>query len=92
MVRAVSEAKVMHRWHTLLVITLVWAGLSVFAGCSGGQRHPTWHSSPTGIERPAQPVEEEEDFSDKAGDLGVVLLVVGVTVAGVLVPLLLLGL
>jgi len=81
----------MHGWRTLLVVTLVWVGLSVFAGCSGGQ-HPTSYSSPTGIERPAQPVEEEEGFSDKAGEVGVVLLVVGATVAGVLVPLLLLGL
>ncbi len=77
------------KWHSLVVIALLWFGVAMFAGCSGSQ-HPTSYSSPTGIERPARPIEEEESIGDKAGHVGVVLLVVGSVLAGVLVPLLLL--
>jgi hypothetical protein len=41
------------------------------------------------IERPARPLSEEESFFDDVGKVAVVLLIVGITVAGVLVPLLL---
>jgi len=41
------------------------------------------------IERPARSVSEEESMFEKAGKVAVVLLIVGVTIAGILVPLLL---
>lgn len=41
------------------------------------------------IERPAQSVSEEESMFEKAGKVAVVLLIVGVTIAGILVPILL---
>jgi len=41
------------------------------------------------MERPARPLEEEETVSDKIGEVGVVLLVVGTVAAGIAIPLLL---
>jgi hypothetical protein len=43
------------------------------------------------IERPARPIEDESTFTDRIGQVGVVLLIVGVTLAGILVPILLLS-
>jgi hypothetical protein len=41
------------------------------------------------IERPARSVSEEEGLLTTAGKVAVVLLIVGVTIAGILVPILL---
>jgi len=41
------------------------------------------------IERPARPIGDETSFSDRMGQIGVVILVVGIAIAGILVPILL---
>lgn len=44
-----------------------------------------------GIERPARALSEEDSFSDQLGKIGVVILVVGITLAGIIVPIILLN-
>ncbi len=41
------------------------------------------------IERPARSIDEESSFTDRIGQVVVVIVIVGVTIAGILVPLLL---
>ena len=41
------------------------------------------------IERPARGIDDEESVFEKAGKVAVILLIVGVTIAGILVPILL---
>ena len=87
MLRAMFEIRATRRWRIALVAALLWVGLSMVPGCSG-ERQPTSYSSPTGIERPALPMDEEETAADKAGEVGVVLLVVGGALALLVAPLL----
>ena len=54
------------------------------------QRPPSAVEDEAGIERPAQPLSEEETLADRIGQVGVVILIVVVTVGGILVPILLL--
>lgn len=42
------------------------------------------------IERPARGLEEETSLADRIGQVGVVILVVGITLAGIMLPILLL--
>jgi hypothetical protein len=67
----------------LLAVTVV--------GCASQRRQETSIEEPATIERPARPLGEEEGLADRIGEVGVVLLVVGVTVGAIAVPLLLLG-
>ena len=73
----------------LVCVGVALAGvLCTGAGCASRQR--TAVEEPTSIERPAVALEEEEGIADKIGQVGVVLLVVGVTIGLILLPILLL--
>jgi hypothetical protein len=41
------------------------------------------------IERPARAIDEEASFTDRVGQVVVVIVIVGVTIAGILLPILL---
>ena len=58
-------------------------------GCATHQPQGSSIEEPS-IERPAVPLGEEESFWDHAGEVGIVLLVIGIAVGGILVPILLL--
>ncbi len=80
----------MQSWQMACALAVLSALLAVGAGCASQQRQTTSVEEPVGIERPARSLGEEETLSDRIGEVGVVLLVVGVTLGLILVPLLLL--
>lgn len=80
----------MHSCRITLVLLTLSAMLTLASGCAARSSESTSMEEPAGIERPAQPLEEEEGLADRIGEVGIVLLVVVVTVGGILVPLLLL--
>jgi hypothetical protein len=60
-------------------------------GCAARQHEPVpAEEEETSIERPAVPLSEETSWTDRIGEVGVVLLVVGVAVGLILLPILLL--
>lgn len=65
-------------------------GLFLGSGCAARQSQPATSAVAPSIERPARPLGEEETLADQIGQVGVVLLVIGVTVGGILLPVLLL--
>lgn len=77
-------------WQSILRLVVLCIMLSGTVGCAARQPHPASVEESAGIERPAHPLEEEETFWDRAGEVGIVLLIVGITVAGILLPILLL--
>jgi hypothetical protein len=79
----------MRSWQTAIVLVLLSGVLLVAPGCASEQHTSGRGGSIEGIERPARPLGEEESLSDKIGQVGVVLLVVGTVAAGIVVPLLL---
>jgi len=74
---------------TTLVLLTLSALLMLVTGCASRQAETTSVEEPAGIERPAEPLEEETTLSDQIGEVGIVLLVVAVTIGGILIPLLL---
>jgi len=59
-------------------------------GCASEQHNDDYYDeSSTNIERPARSIEDEETLSDKVGEVGVVLLVIGGVAAGIVLPFLL---
>jgi hypothetical protein len=85
------------RWATpdasarLTVLLLALAGvLFLGGGCASRQREPAQIDDDTSIERPAVPLSEETSLTDRIGEVGVVILVVGITLGLILIPLLLL--
>lgn len=74
----------------LAVLLLALSGvLFLGGGCASRQREPAQIEDDTSIERPAVPLGEEEGLTDRIGQVGVVLLVVGVTIGLILIPILL---
>jgi len=59
-------------------------------GCATRQHEPLSAEEETSIERPAVPLSEEAGLTDRIGEVGVVLLVVGVAIGLILLPILLL--
>jgi hypothetical protein len=63
-------------------------------GCSGQplmtQEERQANEERQSIERPARGINEETSIMNHIGQVGVVLLVVGITLAGILIPVLLL--
>jgi hypothetical protein len=70
------------------VVLLVLSGcLLAVPGCASEQHAPSRTQTVDEFERPAVPLEEEETLSDKIGQVGVVLLVVGAVVVPVVLLL-----
>jgi hypothetical protein len=76
------------RWAVLLLA--LTGTLFVGAGCATRQHETVPPEEETSIERPAVPLSEEESLTDRIGEVGVVLLVVGVAIGLILIPILLL--
>ena len=66
------------------------AVLFLGAGCAARQHESVSSEEETSIERPAVPLTEEEGVADRIGQVGIVLLVVGVAIGLILLPILLL--
>jgi hypothetical protein len=81
----------MQAWQVAITRMALCTVLSLAAGCAGRQPETPWIEEPVGIERPAVPLGEEESLADRIGEVGVVLLVVGVTIGGIIVSLLAFG-
>ena len=77
-------------WQSVLRLVVLCILLSGAVGCAARQPYPASIDESTSIERPARPLEEEETFWDRAGEVGIVILIVAITVGGILVPILLL--
>ncbi len=80
----------MHGWQMTFGLAALCAVLFLGVGCAAHHRQPSAVEDDAGIERPAQPLGEEEGLADRIGQIGIVLLLVVVTVGGILVPILLL--
>ncbi len=80
----------MQPWQMTCALVALAAILVVEIGCASRRAQPTSIEEPASIERPAQPLGEEETLTDRIGEVGVVLLVVAVTVGLIAIPLLLL--
>jgi len=79
----------MSRVLRLVVLSIVlYSGVSLTGGCAARREQPEMIETTT-IERPAEPLEDEESFADRVGEVGIVILVVAIAVGGILVPLLL---
>jgi hypothetical protein len=83
------------RWVTPAIrLAILLLGLSgvlfVNGGCASRQHEPVDVEEETSIERPAVPLSEEQGLADRIGEVGVVLLVVGITIALIVIPFLLL--
>lgn len=81
----------------MLVVAFVGA-LSLTSGVVGCSTRPSMtqqerqaHDERQSIERPARDVNEESSLMDHLGQAGVVILVISITVAGILLPVLLLA-
>jgi len=69
------------------VVVALLGALSVFGSCATHQRHS---AIPDDDSFEAQPLGDDDSLADKAGELGVVGLVVVVIVGGILLPIFLL--
>jgi hypothetical protein len=73
------------------VLVLALTGtLGLGAGCASRQHETAPVEEETNIERPAVPLSEEEGLTDRIGQIGIVLLVVGVAIGLIIIPILLL--
>ena len=68
--------------------TALLGAVLVLGGCAAHQPQPTTPED-SDIEE-AQPLADDDSVADKAGEVGVVGLVVGVIVGGILLPIFLL--
>jgi hypothetical protein len=76
--------------HLAVLLLALSGGLFLGAGCASRQHQPAEVvEDDGGIERPAVPLSEEEGLTDRIGEVGVVILVVGITIGLILIPLLL---
>jgi len=76
--------------HLLVLLFALSGVLFLGAGCASRQHQPAPVEDDSGIERPAVPLGEEEGLADRIGEVGVVILVVGITIGLILIPILLL--
>jgi hypothetical protein len=81
-----------------LVTLAILGAVSLEVGLAGCSTQPSMtrqerqaQQERESIERPAQPLSEESSIVDKVGQVGVVILIVGITLAGILLPILLLS-
>jgi hypothetical protein len=78
----------MRALRVMVVCVMLCGSAPLVTGCAARQEE--WHTTeePASIERPASPLEEEKSLADRAGEVMVVILVVGITVGLILVPIL----
>lgn len=81
----------MRGWQWAWMVVLLWGVLAFAPGCASRQPEPKPFRTPVSIERPAKSLEDETTTVDRAGEIAVVLLVVAVTIAGIVVPIILLN-
>jgi hypothetical protein len=81
----------MWSWQMAIALVALSGLLFVAPGCASEQHSYDYDydDSLSSFERPAVPIEEEETFADKLGEIGVVCLAVGGVVAGAVLPFLL---
>lgn len=77
-------------WQMACMLVALSGVLLGGAGCASHQQQATSIEDRTSIERPVEPLNEEETLTDRIGQVGVVLLVVVVTVGAILLPIFLL--
>ncbi|MCK6555537.1 hypothetical protein L6Q96_13310 [Candidatus Binatia bacterium] len=80
----------MREWHWVWTVLLLWGALMFAPACASRQPEPKPFRTPQSIERPAKSLTDESSTADRAGEIAVVILVVAVTVAGIVVPIILL--
>ena len=80
----------MRGWQWVWMVLLVWGALAFAPGCATRQPEPKPFRTPQSIERPAKSLGDETSSADRAGEIAVVVLVVVVTIAGIVVPIILL--
>ncbi len=73
----------MQGWQGCLVLMSFVAVVCLASGCAARTPYPTYEEDETSIERPAEPLDEEQSLTDRIGEVGVVLLVVVVTIGGI---------
>ena len=83
------DAMIPPRYVFSLVVLVLCGNLALASGCATRQRYPTTAETEESIERPARSLDEEETLADRIGQVGVVILVVGITVGLILIPILL---
>jgi hypothetical protein len=80
----------MRAWASALGFVALCVTLFLAPGCATHQPQGSSIEEPNGIERPAVALDEEEDLWDHAGEVGIVILVIGIAIGGILLPILLL--
>jgi len=80
-----------YRLLRLLPLLVILLSLLANTGCASRDPYSSRVEQRSSIERPARTIEEETEWYDHIGQVGVVLLVVGLAVGGILVPLFLLN-
>lgn len=81
----------MLQWR-LWFVFLAFVGMTlVETGCATQRPRERQLEQPASIERPARPIYAEDDWTDKVGEVGVVLLVLVVAVGAILIPIVALG-
>jgi hypothetical protein len=76
---------IVQRLLPMLMLMLLMGSLPA---CSGRQQHAPAIYEPAGsIERPAKELSEEKTFGDRAEEVATVLIVVGITVALIVIPI-----
>jgi hypothetical protein len=69
----------------VLFVALCSAPLAT-TGCAARPMQPPMIETET-IERPAEPLDDEESLADRIGEVGIVILVVGIAIGGILLPI-----
>ena len=85
-----AKSRAGRAWVRLRVLPVIWVllmpvgGTSMLAGCSAQPRHIAAQDDDR-LE--AHPLDDDDSLADKAGQVGVVGIVLGVIVGGILMPL-----
>lgn len=74
-------------WQTICLVIALLGVLSVLGSCAA---HPRHNTMPDDDSLEAQPLGDDDSLADKAGEAGVVGLVIGVIVGGILLSIFLL--
>jgi hypothetical protein len=75
----------MRFWHVFCVLAALCGALVLNSGCASKLPEPT-QVDYRGIERPAQPLEEEDSTTEHVGEVVIVILAVAVAAALIALP------